>query len=418
VTKQFFDDQRALYFPKTPAAKKQLQGELNELKALAPRLDLSRCDEAFLKLETVADFHDATLLLFRGVDIGFEPIAGALSGFVHPTRVATIKRLQNNDSRPHVPRGKGWVVRIADNPASIARAAKELLSCKDWHSDLTLDLSAIEAGERTTTLETAFQGLCRLLSIRAGRLLSRTDIADAVAWLALAADARADVQVGYGSSGWGHFLKREADRQDLERCAPEDYRLTHSFRCHVTPTAEDLTRLALAGHRIINAAECARRCPSFAGVGPSGAILLPNHGYASSAFLDGTGLADADLWRAMRLLSRAMYRATMLPLDAGLQSSWTEQRRFHRGFGVSCTTPTKDARNHALHGAIQMAQELKAQHPLNATYLEGNSLDRIEFADNGITALLSCETENIGDAVQFVQGNWRKLTLAAFQLSA
>jgi hypothetical protein len=414
--KQFFDQQRSIYCPKTPAARKAHLAELNDLKAFAPRLDFSRPDEAFLKLETIADLHDCALLLMRGVGVGFEPVAGALSGFVHPMRCATIKRLQNDGSKAHVPRGKGWTVRMADNPASIARAARELVSVKEWHGEVTLDLTGIEAGERTTAVETAFTGLCRLLSIRAGRLLSRTDIADAVAWLALAADGRADVQVGYGSASWGSFLKRETERYDLERCAPADYRLTHSFRCHVTPSAEHVTRIALAGHRIINAVECARRCPSFGGVGPSGAILLPNHGLASSAVLDGTGLAGADLWRAARLLSRAMYRATFLPLDAGLQSSWTEQRRFHRSFGVSCTTPSKDARNHALHGAIQMANELKAHQPLNATYLEGNSLDLVESADNGIAALLPCGTEEIGNAVRFVHGDWRKITVAAFQL--
>jgi hypothetical protein len=98
---------RILCFAETSATKKAYLAELKELKRLADRLDLSRPDEAFLKLETLADSHDAILLMFRGFDIGFEPVSSAISGFVHPTRVATIKRLQNSDSRPHVPRGKG-----------------------------------------------------------------------------------------------------------------------------------------------------------------------------------------------------------------------------------------------------------------------------------------------------------------------
>lgn len=409
----FFGNQRNTYFPKSPSEKKAHKAELDELKQHADRIDLSRPDEAFLKLETIGDFHDAILLLCRGADIGFEPVSGALSGFAHPTRVAVVKRLQDDGSTPHVKRGKS-VVRITDSPIGIAKAARTLLTSKDRHSEIVLDLTAVAAGERTTALERAFTGFARLLSIRAGRLLSRTDIADGIAWFALAAKGRADVQVGYGSSGWGHFLKRESDRQDLERCAPTDYRLTHSFRCAVAPSAEHATRIALAGHRIINGAECSRRCPSFAGVGPSGTILLPNRGLAPIAGLDGAGLAQEDLWRAMRLLGRAMYRTTALPLDAALQPSWTQQRAFHRCFGVTCSVPTRDGRNHALHGAIQQANEWQAQPPLNATCLEDSSLDGLDFADNGVAALLSCEAEKIGEAVEYVHANWQMITTMRF----
>jgi hypothetical protein len=410
----WFAQQRNMYFPKTPAAKKAHLDELKELKTYSDRLDFTRPDEAFLRLETIADFHDAILLLMRGVNVGFEPVTGALSGFTRPATVWTVKRLKDDSSKADVRRGKGWLVKVSDTPAAIAKAARDIIAGKDWQSEIVLDLSSIEAGERTTTLETAFAGLCRLLSVRAGRLLSRTDIAEAVAWFALAATGRADVQVGYGSSGWGAFLKGQSDRQDLERCAPDDYCLTHSFRCHVPPSAEHAMRIALAGHRIINAAECARRSPSYAGVGPSGTLLLPNHGISSIASLDGAGLTDEALWRAMRLLSRAMYRATGLPLDAALQPSWTQQRRFHRTYGLTCTVPTRDGRNHALHGGIQMANELQCQQPQLATYLEGNNLDGLDFADNGVALKLSCETERIGEAVEFILMYWMKITAISF----
>jgi hypothetical protein len=415
--KNFFDQQRSIYFPRSPTAKKAHLQELKELRAHSERLELSTRDEAYLRLETIVDFHDAILLLMRGVNVGFEPVTGAVSGFTRPASVWTIKRVKDDSSKADVKRGKGWLVKVSDTPAAIAKAAREILAGKDWHDEVCLDLSSIEAGERTTALETAFQGLCRLLSVRAGRLLSRTDIADAVAWFALAATGKADAQVAYGSSSWGAFLKRESDRQDLERACPDDYRLTHSFRCHVKPSAEHLTRIALAGHRIVNAAECARRCPSFAGVGPSGTLLLPNHGIGSIAGLDGAGLTDEALWRAMRLLSRAMYRATGLPLDSALQPSWTQQRAFHRVFGVSCTTPTRDARNHALHGAIQQGNELKGQQPLNATCLEAGDLDAIEFSDNGIGLTLEYELEKIGEVVRFVLANWARITVVKFSRS-
>jgi hypothetical protein len=412
--KCFLYQQRSLHFPKTPAAKKAHQAELKELKAIADRIDVSRREEAFTRLETASDFHDAILLLFRGVDLGFEPVAGALSGFTRPASVFTIKRVSNAPGKADVKRGKGWLVKVSDTPAAIAKAAREIIADKDWHSEIVLDLSAVQAGDRTTTLEAAFTGLCRLLSVRAGRLLSRTDIADAVAWLALAATGKADVQVGYGSSGWGAFLKRQGDRQDLERCAPDDYRLTVSVKCHVKPSAEHLTRMILAGRAVINAAECSRRFPAFAGVSPSGALLLPNHGLAGVARLDGAGLTDEALWRAMRLLSRAMYRATGLPLETALQPSWTQQRAFHRSFGVTCTTPTRDGRNHALHGAIQMANELKCQQPQLATIAAGQDLSALDFADHGVALELSCETERIGETVEFILMCWMKITAVSF----
>jgi hypothetical protein len=419
--KDFIATQKQIALPKSSKpsrTKKTLLDELRQLKVFSSRIDADISPEAFLRIETIADFHDAVLLLVGGYDIGFEPVSGAISGFARPeqTSVWRIKRVSNEPDDAQIKRG-GWVVKIVDKPASIANAARELICNKEWRQEVVLDLTGIEAGERTTIIEKAFCGLCRLLNVRAGRLLSRTDIADAIAWMALLTDTKANMQIAYGSSGWGHVLKNESDRQDLERAAPEDYRVSHTFVCRAqAPSVEHLTRIILAGHRVANFAECSRRSPPFAGTGPSGTILLPNHGIASRASLDGADLSENAMWQGMRLLARAMYRATGLPLFKGLQPVWEEQRRFHRNFGVTIAgaKPTRDSRNHALHGAVQQSNNWHGQNPLNATYLEGNSLDGLDFCDNGAAIKLPYKVDKCGDVVQYVLENWSKITTVQF----
>ena len=416
--KDFYDKQRQLYFPRTTKYRKAHLAELKELKAFRDRIDATRPAEAFLKIETIADFHDAVLLIVAGYQVGFEPISGAISGFARPeqTSVWRIKRVSNAPGNANVKRS-GWVVKVLDKPASIAKAVRDLISNKDWHQEVVLDLSEIEAGPRATIIETAFCGLCRLLNVRAGRLLSRTDIADAIAWMALLTDAKVNAQIAYGSAGWGHWLKNESDRQDLERACPDDYRVSHTFVCRAQPpSVEHLTRIILAGHRVANFAECSRRSPSFAGTGPSGTVLLPNHGIASSLILDGSSISEQAMWHGLRLLARAAYRTTMIALPSGLQPVWEEQRRFHRNFGVTITgtKPTRDSRNHGLHGAIQQANSLRGGQPQLATYLEGKSLDGLDFADNGVTVKLAYKVDKCGDVVQYVLENWAKITVASF----
>lgn len=299
--------------------------------------------EAFIRLETPSDFRDAIFLLMSGVNVGFEPVTGALTGFLRPVDPIIVRRVSDRRVAQIRPMRKTWHVKLKDDPASIADAVLELLTNKEANYVLTVDLGDLASGDRSELFGNAFLGFVTALNYRASRLLSRTDIVDLMDWLARLAEARADAQVPYGDAEWGAFVRRERlDAAVLGWNAPADSVLARTLVCHVRPARDDMERLFAHLTRtgetvgLVNAKTMTKTVPYFRGVGPTQTLPLAN--YVVAPIHD-------DAYEA--------YMLALEPLDPSLQPAWHHQRAALR----SCGAFPGEA---SLKAAWQTADDLRA----------------------------------------------------------
>jgi hypothetical protein len=99
---------------------------------------------------------------------------------------------------------------VRDTPLSIASAVHEMLINKERKTELTIDICSVLPGDRATQITNSLLRVAQLLNLRAGRLLSATDIADMMEWLAPMSETKLDGATVYGSTEWGPFLRRSA----------------------------------------------------------------------------------------------------------------------------------------------------------------------------------------------------------------
>jgi hypothetical protein len=135
-------------------------------------------------------------------------VIGSLSGFETPVNLSAVRRVRME--KPGRLAHKGWLIGMRDTPLSIAEAVREMLSVKERKTELTLDTCAVMPGERATQITDSLLGIGTLLNLRAGRLLSATDIADLMEWLAPLSETKLDGTTVYGSMEWSPFLRRSA----------------------------------------------------------------------------------------------------------------------------------------------------------------------------------------------------------------
>lgn len=378
---------------------------------IAQTREVSQFNCAFADLESVHDFVDLMWLLLNGVGVGFWPKPSTLNGFLKPIQNIHVVRSQRTMEQWDAgDRGadanvetwdaetKTWTIRVGDSAAAWAKAIGKLLAGKFPANTLVIDLSEIRAagirlrgygwissGDRS--LSEAMEAIARLMSAKAGRLLSFADIHDIANWCGTVLSTRRSAQIAlcdYGSPDWKTFA---TFKKNYWISNPQREQSNNSLVFWTRPTKEQLSEifdlmLDAGGSEpgFINGAAARARAPWFAGLNPCGEILLPKNGFCNLVNVNlGAFKGDpAGLMRAYYIISRANYRQTCVDLRDGiLQEKWHQNNQFLRLCGVSPTgqamrpdlTPYdyRILRNEAIAGAYSMAVELNMPRPKNVT---------------------------------------------------
>jgi ribonucleoside-triphosphate reductase len=294
-----------------------------------------------------------------------------------------------------------WTISVGDSAVSWAKAVGKLMAGKYPATTLVIDTSQIRskgirlrgygwisAGDQP--LADAMEAIARLMSRRAGQLLSFANLHDILNWIGTILSTRRSAEIvlcDYDSPDWEQFATFKKDHWldgNHQRAMSNN-----SLVFWKKPTQDQLTHifqmmLDAGGSEpgFINGAEAKKRAPWFAGVNPCGEILLADKGFCNLVNIH-VGHADfledhAALLRATWIVSRANYRQTCVDLrDGVLQDAWHQNNEFLRLCGVSLTGQAmrpdltgydyRTIRNTAVSGAYSMAHELHMPLPKNVT---------------------------------------------------
>ncbi|MEY8688431.1 MAG: ribonucleoside-triphosphate reductase, adenosylcobalamin-dependent [Leptothrix sp. (in: b-proteobacteria)] len=378
---------------------------------IAKTREVSQFNCAFLELGSVHDYVDLMWLLLNGVGGGFWPKPGTLNGFQKPVGSIEVLRSQrtleqwaagergrDTNLETWDPKTRTWTISVGDSAEAWAKAVGKLLAGKYPAAKLVIDLREIRpAGMRLRgygwissgdrTLSVAMEAMAKILSRKAGRLLSFADLHDIANWCGTVLSTRRSAQIAlcdYDSPNWREFagFKKDYWINNVQR-----EQSNNSLVFWHRPTKTQLTEifdlmLAAGGSEpgFLNGAEARARAPWFAGMNPCAEILLADKGFCNlvninlGAFLDD----PAGLMRATYIISRANYRQTCVDLrDGVLQEKWHQNNQFLRLCGVSLTGQAmrpdltaydyRTIRNEAVAGAYSMAVELDMPRPKNVT---------------------------------------------------
>jgi len=387
---------------------------------VSKRREASQFNCAFLRVETVHDVVDALWLLLQGCGVGAMPVAGTLNGFSKPMEIDIIRstRTAKGGEEDNVETWDAesgtWTIKIGDSAEAWAKSVGKLLAGKFPARRLVLDFSELRpAGLRLAgygwissgdeAISTAYKAICKILSQKAGQLLSAHDIHDILNWLGTILSSRRSSEIMlwfYDQPGWEYFAKFKKDFWLHDNQHRQQSNNSLLFRAK--PTTEQLQEIfdmmVDAGGSepgFINGNTALRRAPWFCGVNPCAEILLANKSFCNlvevcvSAFRDD----PAGLHRAMYIMGRANYRQTCVNLRDGiLQSAWHENNEFLRlcGVGLTGITGRPDLtpydfgvlRNNATLGAYTMADELGLPRPkLTTTVKPSGTLSKIMDSD-------------------------------------
>lgn len=336
--------------------------------------------------------------------MGFTPVVGSLSGFRKPIssiEVIRSKRTskggkEHNEESFH---NGVWTISVGDSAEAWSKAIGKLLAGKYEAHTLVLDFSQIRpAGERLkgygwissgdASIALAFPAIAEILNKRAGNLLRKLDILDIMNWLGTVLSSRRSAEIAlceYGSDEWREFAKAKIN------CYQEGYKhrqqSNNSLVFYFKPTYDELYEvfemmLTAGGSEpgIINGQTARARAPWFKGVNPCAEILLGNKSFCNLTEINIARFKDdiAGLYNAIRVISRANYRQTVVDLRDGiLQEAWHLNNEFLRLCGVSQTGiimrgditeyEWKNMRDTAVWAAKNMAKELNLQWPKNTT---------------------------------------------------
>lgn len=379
---------------------------------IAKTREVSQFNCAFLELSSVHDYVDFMWLLLNGVGGGFWPKPGTLNGFQTPVdRIEVIRSQRTLEQWQAGERGaennvetwdaatKTWTIKVGDSATAWAKAVGKLLAGKHPARTLVVDLSEIRpAGLRLRgygwissgdkTLAKAMEAIARILSRKAGRLLSFADLHDIANWCGTVLSTRRSAQIAlceYGSPDWKQFASFKKDYWLYGNVQREQS--NNSLVFWQRPTKDQLTEifdmmLSAGGSEpgFINGAAARARAPWFSGMNPCAEILLADKGFCNLVNINLGAFHDdpAGLMRAVYLVSRANYRQTCVDLrDGMLQEKWHQNNQFLRLCGVSLTGQAmrpdltaydyRTIRNEAISGAYSMAVELDMPRPKNVT---------------------------------------------------
>jgi adenosylcobalamin-dependent ribonucleoside-triphosphate reductase len=337
---------------------------------VAQRREASMFNCSFSRVETVHDVVDCFWLLLQGCGVGFEPVTGTLNGFTKPVEVEVIrskrhlltqkKGRENNLETFSERDGKTvWTLSVGDSAEAWAKAVGKLLAQKRRADVLVLDFSQIRpAGERLKgygwissgdeTFSVALVRIAKLLSERAGKLLSRIDILDILNHLGTTLSSRRSAEIAlvpYGDPEWQEFATAKKDFWLHDNNHRQQS--NNSLLFDRQPSLDDLSGvfklMEEAGGSepgFINGIEAKRRGPWFKGCNPCAEILLPNKGFCNLVEINLSRFNGKrhELLAATRVIARANYRQTCVNLEDGiLQRAWHENNEFLRLCGVGVT---------------------------------------------------------------------------------
>lgn len=379
---------------------------------IAKEREASQFNCSFLNVASVHDFVDMMWLLLNGVGVGFWPKPGSLNGFQVPTRDIIVRRSERTVAQWEAgergteanvetfdPSTRTWTIKVGDSAAGWAKAIGKLLAGKYPAKTLVLDFSEIRAGgirlrgygwisSGDANLAKAMEAIARIMSRKAGQLLSFANLHDIGNWCGTVLSTRRSAQIvmcNYGEPNWREFASFKSGMYETGNIQREQS--NNSLVFWERPTQHQLAEifdlmLAAGGSEpgFINGAAARSRAPWFAGFNPCVEILLADKGFCNLVNLNlGAFREDpAGLLRATYLVSRANYRQTCVDLrDGVLQEAWHQNNTFLRLCGVSLTgqamrpdlTPYdyRVIRNEAIAGAYSMAVELNMPRPKNVT---------------------------------------------------
>ena len=378
---------------------------------IAKTREVSQFNCAFTELSSVHDYVDLMWLLLNGVGGGFWPKPGTLNGFQKPVaNIQVIRSKRTIEQWQAGERGRDtnletwdaatrtWTISIGDSAVAWAKAIGKILAGKHPAVTLVIDLSEIRAGgirlrgygwisSGDATMAVAMEAIARILSRKAGRMLSFADLHDIANWCGTVLSTRRSAQIAlcnYGAPNWREFA---TFKKNYWIGQPQREQSNNSLVFWERPTPDQLTEifelmLAAGGSEpgFVNGAAARARAPWFAGLNPCGEILLADKGFCNLVTTNvGAFIEDpAGLLRAVYLMGRANYRQTCVDLrDGVLQEKWHQNNEFLRLCGVSLTgqamrpdlTPYdyRTIKNEGIAGAYSMAVELDMPRPKNVT---------------------------------------------------
>jgi ribonucleoside-triphosphate reductase (formate) len=373
------------------------------------RREASNFNCSFVEVRTVHDLVDVFWLLLQGCGVGFKPINGALSGFTRKMEVEIIRSTRLNhdkgrDSNVEAfdPATKTWHVSVGDSAEAWAKLIGKLVAGKFPARKLVIDLREIRpAGMRLkgygwicsgdAALAQALEAICVIMNQQAGKLLTKINILDVVNWLGTVLSSRRSAQIAlmdYGDPEWQAFATAK-DKKTLDTLWHRS-QSNNSLIFWETPTRKQLKDIfemiiehGGAEPGFVNGMAALKRAPWFKGLNPCAEILLANYGFCNLVEMDVAKWRGDHLGmhKALRLISRANYRQTLVNLrDGVLQDAWHQTNEFLRLCGVGLTgiarrpdlTPYdyRQLRYTAVSSAYEQADELNSERPKNVTTIK------------------------------------------------
>jgi ribonucleoside-triphosphate reductase len=361
---------------------------------VAKRREASQFNCSFGRIETVHDVVDASWLLLQGCGVGAQAVVGTLNGFAVPVEIEVVRSTRTTKGYENsvLINVQGTVVlKVGDSAEAWTKAVGKLLTYKTPFKKLILDFSEIRpagtilagygwisSGDKQISI--AFPAIAKILSDRAGQLLTAEDINDVINHLGDILSSRRAAEIllhNYGTPGWEEFALRKKDHWSNGQM--QRAQSNNSLLFYTKPTRAELWDIFLKMEEgggsepgFINAQAALKRAPWFKGVNPCAEILLGNKSFCNLVEIDlgkFNGEFTSLRW-AIRLIARANYRQTCVNLDDGiLQRSWHELNEFLRLCGVGLTgivrwefrdqpNMFRRLRGEASRGAHSMADEL------------------------------------------------------------
>lgn len=378
---------------------------------IARAREASQFNCSALRVETVYDIVDSIWLLLQGCGVGFQPMVGTLHGYPKPlVGIDVIRSERTMESFQAGERGVDhntetfdaetgvWTIQIGDSAEAWAKAVGKLVAGKYPARRLVLDLTQIRpAGLRLKgygwissgdeSISTALPAIAKILSRKAGNLLSRIDIIDIMNWLGTVLSSRRSAEIAvidFDGPEWKEFatMKREFWVSNPQRAQSNNSLLfwNKPTRAELQSIFDLMLESGGSEPGFINAKAAQRRAPWFSGVNPCVEILLGNRSFCNLVETDCSKFKgdSAGLHRAIELAARANYRQTCVDLRDGiLQEAWHLNNEFLHLCGVSLTGLTmrpdlsaydfQSLQRVATFGAYSMADELDRPRPRNVT---------------------------------------------------
>ena len=234
---------------------------------IAKSRESSQFNCAFTNVETVYDAVDCLWLLLQGTGVGFSPVIGTLNGFFKPIKdVEVIRSTRVLDDEGNYERGNEdnketfidgvWTIQIGDSAEAWAKSIGKLLAGKRPADKLVLDFSQIRpAGIRLKgygwissgdeAIAAAYVKIAKIMSQRAGQLLTRIDILDIMNLMGTILSSRRSAQIAlfeYGEPEWKEFSTAKKNYWVCKTCGSHNTSAGTCNACGASNTNDHRTQ--------------------------------------------------------------------------------------------------------------------------------------------------------------------------------